>query len=90
MRWSSPCATSFFDPAELTIPANTEVTLHIVNEGVAAHNLSLNVAGITTPFLEEGEDYELVLNLPAGDYAIVCDVPGHRIAGMTGILHVVE
>jgi uncharacterized cupredoxin-like copper-binding protein len=81
---------STFDPVELTIPADTDVTLRVVNDGVAVHNLSLNVAGVTTPVLEANEEYELVLNLPAGNYAMGCDVPGHRIAGMTGILHVVD
>lgn len=64
--------------------------MRVVNEGAAAHNLSLNVAGLKTPVLEAGEAYELVLNLPAGNYAIVCEIPGHGIAGMTGVLHVVD
>ncbi len=34
-----------------------------------------------------GEETTIVVNLPAGTYAIGCDVPGHRIAGMTGVLH---
>lgn len=66
------------------------MTVRIVNEGEAAHNLALSVAGITTPVLASGEEYELVLNLPAGNYAMVCEVPGHRIAGMTGVLQVVN
>jgi uncharacterized cupredoxin-like copper-binding protein len=36
-----------------------------------------------------GETVELTVNLPPGDYAIGCDVPGHRLGGMTGVLHVV-
>ncbi len=80
----------YFEPAELTIPANTDVTLRLVNEGAAGHNLSVTVAGLTTPVLMAGKEHELVVNLPAGDYEIVCDVRGHKSAGMTGILHVVD
>jgi uncharacterized cupredoxin-like copper-binding protein len=74
----------------VTIPADTEVTLRLVNEGVAAHNLSIEGTGIESPMVGSGETYELVVNLPPGDYVIVCEVPGHRLGGMTGILHVVE
>ncbi len=74
----------------MTIPANTEVTLRVVNNGSAAHNLALSTVGIATPVLEAGEAYDLVLTLPAGDYPMVCEVPGHGIAGMEGILHVVD
>lgn len=78
--------TSFFDPGEITIPADTDVTLRLVNEGVASHNLTIDGAGIASPVVAGGEEIELVVNLPAGDYTIGCDVPGHRIAGMTGML----
>jgi plastocyanin len=80
----------YFEPEELTIPANTDVTLRVVNEGAAAHNLSVTVAGISTPVLMAGKEHDVVVNLPAGDYEIVCDVRGHKSAGMTGILHVVD
>lgn len=81
---------SSFDPGEITIPANTDVTLRLVNEGEATHNLTIDGAGIVSEMVEGGEETELVVNLPPGTYGIGCDVPGHRIAGMTGVLHVVE
>lgn len=83
-------STSTFDPTELTIAANTDVTLHIVNEGMASHNLTIDGVGIASPVVLGGEETTMVVNLPAGTYAIGCDVPGHRMAGMTGILHVVD
>ncbi|HYH10921.1 MAG TPA: cupredoxin domain-containing protein [Thermomicrobiales bacterium] len=81
---------SSFDPGEVTIPANTDVTLRLVNEGEATHNLTIDGAGIVSDMVEGGEAIELVVNLPPGTYSIGCDVPGHRIAGMTGVLHVVD
>jgi uncharacterized cupredoxin-like copper-binding protein len=80
---------SAFDPAELTIPANVDVTLHLVNEGKATHNLTITGPNIVSPMIPGGESADLVVNLPPGDYALGCDVPGHRMAGMTGVLHVV-
>jgi len=79
---------SSFDPGEITIPANTDVTLRLVNEGNATHNLTIDGPGIISEMVPGGESTELVVNLPPGTYSIGCDVPGHRIAGMTGVLHV--
>ena len=89
-RWSLPSTTSSFDPGEITIPADTDVTLRLVNEGAASHNLTIDGAGIVSPVIAGGEEIKIVVNLPAGNYSIGCDVPGHRIAGMTGVLQAVD
>jgi plastocyanin len=81
-------ATSTFDPSEIVIPADTNVTLRLVNVGAASHNLTIDGAGIVSPVLAGGEETTIVVNLPAGVYSIGCDVPGHRLAGMRGMLHV--
>lgn len=86
-RWWSISAISTFDPSEIVIPADTDVTLRLVNVGAASHNLTIDGAGIVSPVLAGGEETTIVVNLPAGDYSIGCDVPGHRLAGMTGTLH---
>jgi uncharacterized cupredoxin-like copper-binding protein len=31
---------------------------------------------------------EEVLNLPPGNYEFVCDIPGHKEAGMVGVIEV--
>jgi uncharacterized cupredoxin-like copper-binding protein len=80
--------TSSFAPSELTIPANTDVTLKLENKGAATHNLTIDGTGVSSAMVPGGETVELTLNLPPGDYTIGCDVPGHRIAGMVGVLHV--
>ena len=33
-----------------------------------------------------GETKEVSVNLPAGTYTFICDVPGHEEAGMVGTL----
>lgn len=78
----------FYSPADITIPANTDVTLRIVNKGYATHDFAIDQLGIASEVLAGGGTTELKLNLPAGDYSFGCRVPGHKFAGMTGVLHV--
>ena len=78
-----------YTPGEVTIKADTDVTLRLVNDGLATHNLTIDALGLRGEMLAAGEEMELTVNLPAGDYSIGCDVPGHRIAGMTGVIHAV-
>jgi uncharacterized cupredoxin-like copper-binding protein len=84
-----------FQPNELTIPANTDVTLTIQNTGASQHNFvindhnndgkqNLNIKVEVSP----GQSGTVTINAPAGDYYFWCDVPGHEAAGMYGTLHV--
>jgi uncharacterized cupredoxin-like copper-binding protein len=77
----------FFEPTELTIPANTDVTISLPNEGAAAHNFSIDDLGVSVD-LPPGETQEVVINAPAGTYEFYCNVPGHKEAGMVGTLTV--
>src|SRR5215210_3027967 len=36
----------YFEPKEVTIPANTDVTVMLPNDGVAAHNFSIDELGV--------------------------------------------
>jgi uncharacterized cupredoxin-like copper-binding protein len=63
------------------------VTLRLINTGYASHNLSIAGAEVGSTVVPAGEEATIVVNLPAGDYAIAGDVPGHGIAGITGVLH---
>ena len=79
----------FFVPEELEIPADTTVTLVLPNVGAAPHNFSIDELGISVDFAG-GETGEVQINAPAGEYEFYCNVPGHREAGMVGILIVSE
>ena len=79
----------FFDPNALTIPANTNVTVELRNEGAAQHNLTVAGTGIDVD-IAPGDSTQVRINLPAGEYAFYCNVPGHREAGMVGTLTVVD
>ena len=77
-----------FNPDELTIPADTDVTLQFTNSGAAVHNFLIEEPEVFSGDLAPGATSELVVNLPAGDYEYICSIPGHAAAGMTGTLTV--
>jgi uncharacterized cupredoxin-like copper-binding protein len=79
----------YFEPNEVTIPANTDVTAVIANDGVAPHNFSIDELGIDID-LPAGDTRETVINAPAGEYEFYCNVPGHKEAGMVGTLIVTD
>lgn len=79
----------YFEPKEITIPANTAVTVMLPNEGVTAHNFAIDALGISVD-IAPGATGEAVINAPAGTYEYYCNVPGHKAAGMVGTLIVTE
>jgi uncharacterized cupredoxin-like copper-binding protein len=77
----------YFEPEEVAIPANTDVTFTLPNEGVTLHNFAIDELGIDVD-IEPGATEEVVINAPAGIYEYYCNVPGHKAAGMAGTLTV--
>jgi plastocyanin len=75
----------YFEPKEVTIPADTDVTFILPNEGVILHNFSIDELGIDVD-IDPGATEETVINAPVGEYEYYCNVPGHRQAGMVGTL----
>ncbi len=77
----------YFEPTEVTIPANTDVPFTLPNDGAAAHNFSIDELGISID-QAPGSTEETVINAPPGTYEYYCNVPGHKAAGMVGTLTV--
>ncbi len=77
-----------FKPKELSIAADTDVTITVTNEGVLQHDFHIEDTDYATELLDGGDSTELVVNLSAGEYVYFCSVPGHREAGMEGKLTV--
>ena len=75
----------YFEPTEVTIPANTDVPFTLPNDGAAAHNFSIDELGISID-QAPGSTQETVINAPPGTYEYYCNVPGHKAAGMVGTL----
>jgi uncharacterized cupredoxin-like copper-binding protein len=78
-----------FEPAEVTIPANTDVVFHLTNDGAAPHNFSIDELEISID-QAPGESHDITINAAAGVYEFYCNVPGHREAGMVGTLTVTD
>jgi uncharacterized cupredoxin-like copper-binding protein/mono/diheme cytochrome c family protein len=75
----------YFEPKEVTIPAATDVTFTLPNDGVTLHNFSIDELGIDVD-IDPGATQEVVVNAPPGSYEYYCNVPGHKEAGMVGTL----
>src|SRR5215207_7498365 len=78
-----------FDPKDFTIAANTDVVIHLENVGQLPHNFTVEALGISED-LAAGESKDVTINTGPGELDYYCDVPGHRQAGMEGVITVAE
>ncbi len=78
---------NFFSPTELTIPANTDVTITLTNTGNLEHTFTIDDLEIDET-LQPGDTREVTINAEAGEYEYYSSVPGQREAGMVGTLTV--
>lgn len=76
----------FFDPKEFTIPANTDVTVTLTNEGALQHDFVIDELSVNSGLVDPGASVTFTINGAAGSYQYYCSVPGHREAGMVGTL----
>ena len=73
------------DPATVTVAVGGEV--EVTNAGTSEHNYAIEGEDIRTPNLGTGESATLAVGgLPAGEYEVLCELPGHADAGMRGTL----
>lgn len=95
-----------FDPANVSVPAGQQITVSLTNNGSVEHSwgvLKTKAAGSTITDADKanllavkvvppGGTDTLTFTAPAeaGDYQVVCDVPGHFEAGMAGTLTVTK
>ncbi|MGH2453516.1 MAG: cupredoxin domain-containing protein [bacterium] len=82
-----------FTPKDVTLRPG-EVIFSVKNDGAIEHNFAIEdstgkkVAGIAS-ILPEKTD-QLRVTLRPGKFVIVCDLPGHKDAGMRGTLTIQE
>ena len=81
-----------FTPKDVSAPAG-KVVFYLVNAGQTSHDMivfdSSQKQVAKSDVVQAGNDSVFTIeNLPAGSYTIVCDLPGHREAGMVGTLTV--
>jgi outer membrane protein assembly factor BamB len=77
-----------FEPKQMSIAADTDVTVTVTNNGALQHDWVVENTDFASPLLNGGDTADVVVNLPAGEYVYFCSVPGHREAGMQGTLTV--
>ncbi|CAN5542698.1 hypothetical protein BH09CHL1_BH09CHL1_36890 [soil metagenome] len=77
-----------YNPNEVAIKADTDVTITFVNDGALQHDFVIENTDFKTELISGGESVDLVVNLPAGSYIYFCSAEGHRAAGMQGTLTV--
>ncbi|MGH6851480.1 MAG: cupredoxin domain-containing protein [Methylocella sp.] len=85
-------ATEFkFTPATVLVGAGRAVTLVLDNSGAETeHGLFLPAFGIRLQAKVGEIARKITVFAKPGDYEFICDLPGHRDAGMKGTLIVVD
>jgi cytochrome c oxidase subunit II len=78
-----------FSTTEITIPANTDVTINLANKGAIVHNFNIDALNVHSGDYQPGQTGSVTINAAPGDYQYYCNIPGHKEAGMVGTLHVV-
>ena len=73
------------------VEATTGAGIDLMNMGTTAHNLAVQGSDVASPMIDAGKTGHLDLSsLKPGTYTLVCQVPGHKEAGMTAVLHLKE
>lgn len=75
-----------FEPAEVSIAADTDVTFQFQNAGATQHAYKVDALEIGSKTINAGETDSIVVNAAAGTYESYCPVPGHKDLGMVGTL----
>jgi len=79
---------NWFDPRELEVRRGETVTLVVSNDGALVHNISIDEFGVKRDY-RPGETVRVTFTADrAGEFEFYCDEPGHREAGMVGVLRV--
>ena len=76
-----------FDPSIVRVKKGQEVTIVFVNEGTFPHNLYISGYNVKTETIGPGRKYMVKFVADkTGKFAFWCTVPGHREAGLEGVL----
>jgi len=76
-----------FDPKAMTAKAG-HVTFQVKNSGSVEHNFIIEGTSIKLEGIQPGQTKPVSATLAAGTYKVLCTIPGHQEAGMSGTLTV--
>ncbi|MGH2454099.1 MAG: cupredoxin domain-containing protein [bacterium] len=76
-----------FEPQAMTAKAG-QVTFEVKNSGAVEHNFIIEGTDVKLEGIQPGQTKTATAPLAAGSYKVLCTIPGHQEAGMTGTLAV--
>ena len=80
-----------FEPDTIEIPVNEETVIEFRNLGTVDHDLVIEEFGVATGSMRIGSKKTVRFTpTETGEFALICSIPGHPDAGMTGTVSVVE
>jgi FtsP/CotA-like multicopper oxidase with cupredoxin domain len=86
---ASPVVLSEFKLDPKMVMVGKGGVLKVTNTGAAPHTLAVEGTDLVTPELNSNGVAGLSMaDLSPGNYQLVCTIPGHKAAGMTGELHI--
>jgi plastocyanin len=82
----------YFDPESVSAEAGSSLEINLENAGTQLHDFTIDDLGGERVHVEvpSGEEDSVTLEIPedAGEIEFYCSIPGHREAGMEGIITV--
>ena len=80
-----------FEPDTIEIPVNEEAVIEFRNLGTVDHDLVIEEFNVATGSIRIGSDKTIRFTpTETGEFVLICSIPGHPKAGMTGTVSVVE
>jgi uncharacterized cupredoxin-like copper-binding protein len=73
-----------FDPSQIEMQAGQKSTLVLRNVGNMDHKFSIPQLRLESPVVAPGQTVRFDVATPPGSHKIVCAMPSHDEAGMTG------
>jgi uncharacterized cupredoxin-like copper-binding protein len=70
-----------------SVPAGS-VTFKISNQGPSPHNITIKELNKVSDTFDAGKGGNFTVDLPAGTYTVICNIPGHEQLGMHVMLTV--
>jgi plastocyanin len=76
----------YFNPNRIELSRDETVTVVLTNEGRLPHDFTLPAIGVSVPVLAGSTTRAGIRPLSPGTWEFYCSIPGHREAGMTGLV----
>lgn len=79
-----------FNPEQIQVPQNEEVTLILMNSGLEEHDFEIEGLDYHLHAMPGSSNTQSVVFTESGIYKAICTLPGHKDAGMVTTIEVTE